>query len=175
MKELIERAIQINEELVAKLKELEELEEPNLLGADGKYFDKESMSIKDVVNEPTFKVGDWVLIKKPKDVGQKPPYWVSSMDIYDRLLLEIEKINSYGHLVIDGWRFHPDWCTKAEAPKPEVGDICIFWDEDKSGAVIGKLTSIDTSHYPYEVVDVLSYKNCIKFESMEQYNKFIKE
>ena len=38
MKELLQRATKINEELVAKLKELKELEELTLLGADGKYF-----------------------------------------------------------------------------------------------------------------------------------------
>lgn len=38
MKELIEKAIQINKELAVKLKELEDLEEPNLLDYDGKFF-----------------------------------------------------------------------------------------------------------------------------------------
>lgn len=46
MKELIKRAIKLNEELVAKLKELKDLEEPNLLGADGKYFTAEIKGIK---------------------------------------------------------------------------------------------------------------------------------
>ena len=177
MKELLQKAIQINEELGAKLKEMKDLEEPNLLGADGKYFDKESMSIKDIVNEPAFKRGDWVLITKPKDVRQIP-YWANDMDKYDGQTLEIEEINSDSYLVIDEWEFNPDWCTKVEAQnpnKPEVGDICIFWDDDKSNAIIGKLTRIDISDCPYEVGLMWSYMHCIKFESMEQYNKFIEE
>jgi len=212
------------------------------LKENGKYFDKESMSIKDIVNEPAFKVGDWVLITKPKDVTQSP-FWLNSMDKYDGQTLEIEEINSDGYLVIGGWKFHPDWCTKAEvqksfkegdwfipkkpedfynspvywdfnmdkfsgkklkieaittsgmllsngwhfhpdwctkveAPKsnkPKVGDLCILWDNNKSNAIIGKLTSIDKSAFPYGVAFILDYKNCIKFESMEQYNEFIKE
>ena len=148
------------------------------LKENGKYFDQATMSIKDIENEPAFKVGDWVLITKPKDVTQSPiwPYWSYYMDEYDGQTLEIEEINSDGYLVIDDWNFHPDWCTKVEAPKPKVGDRCIFWNEDKSGAVIGKLTKINyESDLPYEAIDILVYKNCIKFESMEQYNKFIEE
>ena len=115
MKELIEKAIKLNEELGAKLKELEELEEPNLLGAE--YFDKESMS---------WKIKEIVKPDKPNN--------------------------------------------------PEVGDIFIFWDDNKSNAIIGKLTKINyKSIWPYEVTDLLEYKNCIPFQSMEQYNKFIEE
>ena len=145
------------------------------LKEDGKYFDKESMSIKDIVNEPAFKVGDWVLITKPKDVNQKLK-WNTRMDRYNGRVLMIQRITDDGYFYIDYWNFHPDWCTKAEAPKPfKVGDICIFWDDNKSNAIIGKLTSIDMSDYPYEVGSMWSYEHCIKFESMEQYNKFIEE
>ena len=59
------------------------------LKENGKYFDKATMSIKDIVNEPELKRGDWVLITKPKDVGQKP-YWSSHMDKYDGQTLEIK-------------------------------------------------------------------------------------
>ena len=45
------------------------------LKENGKYFDQESMSIKDIEKEPAFKRGDWVLITKPKDV-QRGPYWL---------------------------------------------------------------------------------------------------
>ena len=89
------------------------------LKGNGQYFDQESMSIKDIVNEPTFKVGDWVLITKPKNVRQKPS-WSYCMDKYDGQTLEIEEFNSDGYLVIDYWEFHPDWCTKVEVPKSET-------------------------------------------------------
>ena len=195
MKELIERATKINAELVAKLKELEELE-----GESAK---------------PDFEKGDWVLITKPKDVQQKP-YWSYYMDKYDGQTLEIEEINSDGYLVIDEWEFNSEWCTKVGAPKSkpmvnklkecfknttkaqvvkdwettttrefdktpkpnklEVGDICIFWDDNKSDAVIGELTEINNkSDFPYEVADILGYKNCIPCESGEQYLEFINE
>lgn len=211
------------------------------LKENGKYFDQESMSIKDIEKEPAFKRGDWVLITKPKDVRQKP-YWLSYMDEYGGQTLEIEGFNSDGYLVIDSWKFHPDWCKKVGAQKSfkvgdwvlitkpkdvtqspywsyymdeydgqtvkideinsdnyldiddwnfhpdwctkvevsestfKVGDRCILWNEDKSDAITGKLTKINyESDFPYEAIDILVYKNCIKFESMEQYNKFIEE
>lgn len=156
--------------------------EINILDAklkeNGKYFDKEIMSIlkkKKNPVKPTFKVGDWVIPKKPKDVRQNPA-WTPLMDEYDGQTLEIEEINFEGYLGIDGWNFNPNWCTKVEAPKLKVGDLCIFWNYKKSDAVIGKLTGIDNiPDFPYEVANVSSYKNCFKFESMEQYNKFIEE
>ncbi len=147
------------------------------LKEDGKYFDQESMSIKDIEKEPAFKVGDWVLITKPKDVTQSP-YWSYYMDEYDGQTVKIDEINSDNYLDIDDWIFHPDWCTKVEVSEStfKVGDRCILWNEDKSDAITGKLTKINyESDFPYEAIDILVYKNCIKFESMEQYNKFIEE
>jgi hypothetical protein len=113
------------------------------LKEDGKYFDKESMSIKEI--EPLFKegdylttttkegkrwvgifdrykVGDWVIITKPKDVRQKPN-WYIEMNKYDGKTLMIERINSYGYLVIDGWKFNSDWCEKVEEPKSKAREM----------------------------------------------------
>ena len=134
------------------------------------------MSIKDIVNEPTFKKGDWILIKKPKGVCQRP-VWIHHMDKYDGQTLEIEEINSYGYLIIDDWCFNPDWCTKVEAPKPKVGDRCIFWDGYKSDAMIGKLTAInyESDFLYYKAGSTEVFENCILFQSMEQYNEFINE
>ncbi len=68
--------------------------------------------------------------------------------------------------------------TKVEVSEStfKVGDRCILWNEDKSDAVIGKLTEINnTSDITYEVGSMWGYRHCIKFESMEQYNEFIEE
>ena len=149
------------------------------LKENGKYFDQATMSIKDIENEPAFKVGDWVLITKPKDVIHDPiwPYWSSSMDKYDGQTLEIEEINSDGYLVIDGWKFNSDWCKKVEAPKPnkpKVGDLCIFWDNDKSEAIVGIMTDMRPFNMnPYLVSNLVLFYNCIPFESVEQYLEFI--
>ena len=146
------------------------------LKENGKYFDQTTMSIKDIVKEPAFKVGDKVIVNKPQKVQY--PAWVSNMDELHGKTLTVRNIGKEGYLCMNecGWNFHPDWCMKVEAPKPKVGDRCIFWDDNKSNAIIGKLTKINYESYcPYEVADVVSYKNCIKFESMEQYNKFIEE
>ncbi len=149
------------------------------LKENGQYFDQESMSIKDIVNEPAFKVGDWFIPKKPEDFYSRAVYWDFEMDKFSGKKLKIEAITTSGMLLSNDWKFHPDWCAKVEVSKPnkpKVGDLCIFWDEDKSNAVIGKLTEIDNkSDFPYEVANSIGYKNCIKFESMEQYNKFIAE
>lgn len=71
-----------------------------------------------------------------------------------------------------------DYCEKIEEPKkePKIGEMCIFWDELKKYAICSILQYIDTIEpYIYETIVGYIYKNCIPFESVEQYEKFIKE
>jgi len=55
---------------------------------------------------------------------------------------------------------------------PKVGDFCIFWDENPEMAVCDILCEIDNIIY-FRREDFW-YKNCVKFESEEQFRK-IKE
>lgn len=68
--------------------------------------------------------------------------------------------------------------------KLPIAEVCIFWDDDKSKAVISTLGDsseiIVDLNYPFlsNVTDTeglrLCYKNAIKCESLEQYINFIK-
>lgn len=53
-----------------------------------------------------------------------------------------------------------------EENKPKIGDICKFWDDDKSIFIVGKLESVkETELYPYCIHGVgfnIGFKNCEK-------------
>jgi hypothetical protein len=57
----------------------------------------------------------------------------------------------------------------------KVGDICIFWDDDKTLAVIGRLSYMNNSDDPYGSNYGYFYKTAIKCISLEQYQNFISE
>lgn len=48
-----------------------------------------------------------------------------------------------------------------EENKPKIGDICKFWDDDKSRFIVGKLEVVETGSYPYYVHGTI-FKNCEK-------------
>lgn len=54
---------------------------------------------------------------------------------------------------------------------PKVGDICIGWSY-KTHAIIGKLIYVNNHLYS---IGGEKYENCIKFESMEQYQEIIND
>ena len=57
-----------------------------------------------------------------------------------------------------------------ETNKLNSGDLCIFWDNAKSGAIITILSHIKNDDiYRYHTVIGGKWLNCIKFESKEQY------
>lgn len=72
-----------------------------------------------------------------------------------------------------GKRWNAEKKVIEDLPKePKVGDMCIFWDNDKREAICG----IRKAHYEegsYYTNEDISYNNCIPFESVEQYKKFI--
>lgn len=59
--------------------------------------------------------------------------------------------------------------------KPKVGDLCIFWDNDKSFASIQVLEAINGPNPVYITNNDNYYKHCIKFNSEEQFKKLINE
>ena len=59
---------------------------------------------------------------------------------------------------------------------PKVGDFCIFWNSEKPYAHCAILGDINTKRgRPYTDKCGDDYRNCIPFESIEQYKNFIKE
>ena len=138
------------------------------LKEQGKRWNAEKKVIEDI---PTWKIGDWFIPHKPK-VNNIEPIWVGGMDCYDGKPLKVFSVFQ-GTITANGYCFQFDWCEKTEEPKkePKIGDMCIFWDDNKRNALI-RLFNMKT---PYEYIDSTGtdWGNCIPFESVEQYKNFI--
>lgn len=101
-----------------------------------------------------------------------------------RLATKEEKRKLFDELEKQSKRWNPE--TKQIEDILKVGDICIFWDDDKKDAVVAKLLNINefsedlkTSGYdnPSSILDEeggnLCYKNAIKCESLQHYIDFM--
>lgn len=98
---------------------------------------------------------------------------------YIPTLEEIELLHS--KLAENGKRWNAEKKCLEDLPKPlKEGDLAIFWDLDRSGAIIAKY---EYTHSP-ENLPIKSnkswhqtnrgvYQNAIPFESIEQYKQFI--
>ena len=141
------------------------------LKEQGKRWNAEKKQIEDI---PTWKVGDWFIPHKPEDV-LKLPDWVDDMDNFDGKRLKVESITIVGWLWSNDFNFHPDWCEKTESPKeePKIGDMCIFWDIDKEYAICALYSGVRHDYF-LDTTGAM-WQNCIPFESIEQYKKFINE
>lgn len=51
--------------------------------------------------------------------------------------------------------------------RPNINDVCKFWDNDESVFAIGTLSLIDDSDVPYNVGDSAWFKNAIKVTEQE--------
>lgn len=72
-----------------------------------------------------------------------------------------------------GKRWNPE--TKQIEEIPKLGDFCIFWDDDKSSAKCGVLQELNPQYdNPYDANFTEYFKNCIPFQSVEHFQKFIK-
>ena len=59
--------------------------------------------------------------------------------------------------------------------KPKKGDLAIFWDSNKEKSSIGIYKQFHMgAFFPHEDHSEAEWKNAIKFESKEQYERFIK-
>lgn len=65
-----------------------------------------------------------------------------------------------------------------EENKPKIGDICKFWDDDKSIFIVGKLEDVtDIEIFTYCAHDGIGFKNCIKITDptlLESLNRLFK-
>lgn len=56
--------------------------------------------------------------------------------------------------------------------KPQVGDVCKFWDDNEDDYVIGKLVAIDSrNEFKYDS-PIMSHKNACSLSKQEVYNMF---
>ena len=94
-------------------------------------------------------------------------------DTWDmRIATEEEKQKLFDSLEKDGKKWNPE--TKQIEDILKVGDLCIFWDDEKSEACVNYLVDIDISNTDYLDCDFSGYKNAIKCTSLEQYINFKK-
>lgn len=88
-----------------------------------------------------------------------------------RLATEEEKQKLFYALEKSGKRWNPE--TKQIEDILKVGDICIFWDDEKTLAIIGILKFNDGLQYKNS--EEYWYDNAIKCTSLEQYQNFISD
>lgn len=94
-----------------------------------------------------------------------------------RLMTDEEKKRLLDAIEKDGKRFNSERKCIEDLPKePKVGDLCIFWDDQKYLSEIGILGKTRFSPlYPYQDAKEIRWKHCIPFESREQFLKHISE
>jgi hypothetical protein len=64
---------------------------------------------------------------------------------------------------------------KQEHKEPIIGELAIFWDDDKDAAIIGKLIQLNNGFVDYRYCgNSEDFRNAILFESIEQYKEFVK-
>lgn len=146
------------------------------LEAQGKQWNAEKLEIEDIP-KPKFKVGDKVQIKdgiSSKTHGYETPCFANEMDEFIGKELTVEGYrNGFVLLNEDYYKcfFVEDW-LEPYTDEPQKGDLAIFWDDEISCAVISIYGRKAYTIY-YDILGN-TWKNAIKFESKEQYEKIIK-
>ena len=129
-----------------------------------------------------FKKGDRVRIKEgvsSKTHGTEFPWFNEYMDELIGTTMTVNKYtNVEGHVVCNGsdWRFHEDWLEPYEELKK--GDLAIFWDNEKKIAVIKSYDlsiGSEEDYFLHKDQNGFRWRNAIKFESKEQYERLINE
>ena len=144
---------------------------------DGKRWNDDKKCIEDIPKRK-FKAGDKVKIKDGissethRGVG---PSFVDTMDKFIGEELTVKEYSSGGWVVFYGdsieYEFDEDW-LEPWSDKPKKGDLAIFWDYDKDDAII-RLYDKKDHRYHYDSNGVY-WENAIKFESKEQFEKFLR-
>lgn len=150
----------------------------------------------DEKNEPQYKEGDFVvcesgniLIFRKKDgnkiydhalfnnvTGLSITQLIPSGSPIMRHATEREKERLIDALAKEGKRWNKEKkCVEDIPAELKEGDLAIFWDSDKGSAMIGKYDYLTRTN-PFMHKDKAGniWKNAIKFESKEQFEKLIK-
>lgn len=128
-----------------------------------------------------FKKGDKVQIKygvSSKTHSNISPTFLEEMD---ELIGKTMTVSGYthenGYVVCkeSGWRFHEDW-LEPYVEELKKGDLAIFWNLDKWKAFVGKYNGMlgNGSSFHHQDHRGNVWANAIKFESKEQFERFIK-
>ncbi len=141
-----------------------------------KRWNAEKKCIEDIPKRK-FKKGDKVKIKygvSSKTHHSVAPNFVVEMDDLIGKTMTVDRYTNWDNYVVceeTEYSFLEDW-LEPYVEELKEGDWAIFWDEEKKWAIIGFYVRYSTGeHYDNRE---WSWKNAIKFESMEQYERLIK-
>ena len=136
-------------------------------------------SLMELVEEPKYKKGDKVRIKEgisSKTHRGEHPYFMGGMDELIGKELTVG-VCANGIVCIEelGYNLHEDW-LEPYAEELKEGDLAIFWDNNKKYAIIRFYKKLNESEVSFRNKDQsgFDWKNAIKFESKEQFEKLIK-
>ena len=156
------------------------------LAKEGKRWNEDKKCVEDVPVRK-FKKGDKVRIKKgisSKTHGEDYPYFTEYLDEYIGRTMTVmgyvsNPIGTYVQLneAKDGthnFGFAEDWIEPYEELKK--GDLAIFWDDYKEFAIIRIYDQSNESdeYFRHKDTQGVNWKNAIKLESKEQYERLIK-
>lgn len=161
--------------------ESEKQELLDALAKEGKRWNEEKKCIEDIPKRK-FQKGDKVRIKdgvSSKTHRNISPTFLEEMD---ELIGTTMTVNGYTHENVyalckkTGWWFHKDW-LEPYTDELKEGDLAIFWDNEKEIAIIkpyGRSDGGEEDYFQHSDQNEFRWRNAIKFESMEQFNRFIK-
>lgn len=153
-----------------------EAEKQKLLDAlakEGKRWNAEKLCVEDIPVRK-FNVGDKVVLKS----GYKKLYGLKYLTDFDHFIGKPLTIKGYAYIGSVYFSdcpyiFDEDWLEPYEELKE--GDLAIFWDDNKETAMIDKYDYfIGDFTFPHRDRRGVVWKNAIKFESKEQYEKLLK-
>ena len=161
--------------------EAEKQELLDALAKKWKRWNEEKLCIEDIPKRK-FKSGDKVRIKEgisSKTHGSALPNFRDSMDEFIGRKLTIDMYTSEDRVIFSederGWRFSEDW-LEPYVEELKKGDLAIFWDDSKEHAIIRFYDRPNESgeYFRHKDQNGSNWKNAIKFESKEQYERLIK-
>jgi uncharacterized protein YodC (DUF2158 family) len=148
------------------------------LAERGKRWNADKKCIEDIPKRK-FKAGDKVRIKhgvSSKTHRNICPWFLDEMDDIIGKTMTVNRYTDMGYVVCNeyDWKFHEDW-LEPYVEELKKGDLAIFWDDDKNAAFIGKYGKFTAGRpFPHSNHREHIWKNALKFESKEQYERLIK-
>lgn len=155
-----------------------EVEKKQLLSVmkeSGKQWNAEKLRIEDIPQRK-FKPGDKVKLKDGMlDKRWESPYFTEGMDVFIDKVLTVESYNFKGHIYLneaEHWEFAEDW-LEPYSDEPIVGELVIFWDNDKKHSLIRLYTQYTNKRHCDHTGT--PWLKAIRFESKEQFEEHIKD